>query len=86
MKVTIQNYISPYKMKQFWSHLEASHFSYRSSGNEKPYLLSNDAQWTKKIVFMESVMFSDFDSEFWKFLTKLRLSFWDFTKFCSTMA
>ena len=41
----------------FLSHLETSHFAYGGSVNDRPPLQSNEAQWTKKIVFKKLLMF-----------------------------
>ena len=74
----------PFSFLLFLSHLETSHFLYRASINEKPLLQSNEAQWTKNIVFRELFMFFlasilsfcifNWNSEF---LFEVSLIFWE---------
>ena len=64
----------------FLGHLETtSHFLYRGSINDKAPLQSNEAQWTKNIVFKELLMFSfGLYFDFSYFLMKFWFPFRDF--------
>ena len=58
----------------FLSHLETSHFSYKSSVDDKPHLQSNEAQWTNKISFSRNCS-QFFWLRLWVFVMLNKISF-----------